>query len=88
MGWIIEEILSDDPGSIEVGWDTYNVGLVEEGRFRSIYSCWCEADAKRLVRALDMDDLWETGVCPGIPVRRPPARKKPATKKKTVARKR
>lgn len=88
MAWVIECLLSDEPNCVEVAWDTWNVGKVEEGLFRAIYTCFSEPDAKELQAALEMRDLWNSGIMPGIPeppkpkpARRKPAAKKPAPKK-------
>ena len=50
--WISQKILPDDPGSMAVDWDTFNVGLLEDGVFRTIYSCWSQEDADFLLAAV------------------------------------
>ena len=50
--WISQKILPDDPGTLVVDWDTFNVGLLEEGQFRTIYTCWSQEDADYILAAL------------------------------------
>jgi hypothetical protein len=50
--WVLQTVLCDDPGAMAVDWDTFNIGVVEDGVFRSIYSCWCLPDAEHLLSAL------------------------------------
>lgn len=76
MGWIIETILTDEPSSVDVDWDTWNIGVVEKGRFRVVYTCFCEEDAIKLKSALEIYDMYEAGVVPGeIPKYEPPSKR-------------
>ena len=82
MTWVIEQISTDEPGVAETDWDTWNVGLVENDRFRVIYSCFAEADAVRLKTALEWFEQFEKGnIRPAVvPPKKRPARKAPAKK--------
>lgn len=81
--WISQKILPDDPGSIMVEWDTFNIGLLEDGVFRTIYSCWSQEDADYLLAALRwFSEFQDAGVMratkpSSIPKRRPVKRAKP-----------
>ncbi len=83
--WVIQVIAMDDPGT-QVEWDTYNVGVIEEGQFKTIYTCFQEHDAEFLLGALK----WYTTFKEGMVVTIPPGKAVPvkAVKKKTPVRRR
>ena len=66
--WVCQKILADDPGAVAVEWDTFNVGLLEEGHFRTVYSCWSQEDADYLLASLRWySEFQEQGIMSGIP---------------------
>lgn len=83
MTWVIEKIATDDASTMEVEWDTWNIGIVEDDRFRAVYSCFSEADAIRLKTALEWFEQFEKGtVRPAvIPAKKRPVAKKPVAKR-------
>lgn len=76
--WVLQKINCDDPGAMNVDWDTFNVGLLENGEFRSIYSCWDQQDANHVLSALRW---YETFTKDGI-IKEPVVAKKKVTRKK------
>jgi len=66
--WVCQKILADDPGSVVVEWDTFNVGLLEDGSFRTVYSCWSQEDADFLLASLRWySDFQEQGIMSSLP---------------------
>ena len=90
MAWVVQTLLTDDPSGVEVAWDTWNIGVCEEGIFRALYCCYCQEDADRLVAALEWYETFQFGVIPADTkppeAKRPrgakPARKKPPVRKR------
>lgn len=84
--WVIEALGTEEASTVEVEWDTWNIGIVEGDRFRAVYSCFTEADALRLKAALEWYDALEQGIVKGAaaPCRKKPVRpaRKPAPKRK------
>lgn len=83
MTWVIEKISTDDASTMDVDWDTWNIGLVEDDQFRAIYSCFSEEDARRLKAALEWFEQFERGlVRPAVipPKKRTPIKRKPVRK--------
>ena len=85
--WVIQVISMDEPGA-NVEWDTYNVGVIEDGQFQTIYTCYKSHDAQFLLGALrwyasfkeGMIEPLETGKA--VPVK-PPAKKKAPVRRRT-----
>jgi hypothetical protein len=50
--WVLQVISADDPGAMSVDWDTFNIGVIEGGKFRTIYACWSQEDADFLLSGL------------------------------------
>jgi len=63
QNWVTQQIKTDDPGVVSVDWDTYNIGVIEDNVFRTIYSCWSEKDAEYLISALNW---YSTFVADGV----------------------
>jgi len=90
MAWIVQTLLTDDPSGVEVAWDTWNIGVCEDGLFRALYCCYSQEDADRLVAALEWYETFQYGVVPADAPKPPEAKKprgakslkKPATRRR------
>ena len=83
LTWIYQEIRTDSPSSVNPDWDTWQVGLIEDGKFRSIYHCFGEEEAIHLVSALNWYDNLEEKSFISIPKKSelpPKTKRSPKTK--------
>jgi hypothetical protein len=64
--WVQQIISADDPGAMDVEWDTFNIGTVEQDRFRTIYACWSKEDADFLLTALRWYTSFKEGKVMGL----------------------
>ncbi len=81
--WVVQKVSADDPGSMMVEWDTFNVGILEGANFRTIYSCWSEEDANFLLTALQWYTSFKEGNIIGVESgKATPPSKKPRRKVK------
>lgn len=81
--WILQKIIAEDPSPMAVEWDTYNIGVVEDGVFRVIYSCFALPDAEFLIGALGWYTSFKEGNIVGLETGKA-APKKPAKKKTSM----
>jgi len=51
---------------MSVDWDTYNIGVLEGGKFRTIYTCWSIDDANFLLTALGWYTTFKEGSIPDV----------------------
>ena len=66
--WVVQKIQADDPGAVSVEWDTFNIGLLEDGLFRTVYSCWSQDDADYLLASLRwFSEFQDHGIMQAIP---------------------
>lgn len=66
--WVCQKIQADDPGAVSVEWDTFNIGLLEDGLFRTVYSCWSQDDANYLLASLRWySEFQDHGIMSAIP---------------------
>lgn len=85
MAWVVQKLIEGDPSGVEVAWDTWNIGVCEEGLFRALYCCYDQEDADRLIAALEWYETFQYGIIPATsepPKARKPRGVKSATKKK------
>jgi len=66
--WVLQKVLAEDPGPMSVEWDTFNIGVIEDGVFRTIYSCYAQTDADFLQGALRWYTSFKEGNIPGVKV--------------------
>ena len=64
--WVVQKVVAEDPGSMMVEWDTFNVGVIEGDQFRVIYTCWSQPDADLLLSALRWYTSFKEGCIPGV----------------------
>jgi hypothetical protein len=79
--WVQQIISADDPGAMTVEWDTFNIGNIEQDRFRTIYACWSKEDADFLLSALRWYTSFKEGNIGGVE----PGKAVPKTRKKKIA---
>ena len=83
--WVIQKIVAEDPGSMTVEWDTFNIGVIEEDQFRAIYSCWTKMDADFLLTAIKWYTSFKEGSILAIePGKAVPLKKVPRSRKKVI----
>lgn len=81
--WVLQKIIAEDPGSMAVEWDTFNIGVIEDNTFRTIYSCYSQPDADFLLGALGWYTTFKEGsilgIEPGKALPKKPVKKKAST---------
>lgn len=76
--WVIEKLSPDDGDDTD--WDSYNLGIVEEGFFRTVGTFFDEHDATKFRAAIEWLESLEEFTISAAPV--------PAIKPRTKARSR
>ncbi len=78
--WVLARL--DPNEGDDVDWESFNIGLVEDGVFRTVFTCFSEEDARYALAAFRWFDTFKDGVIADASI---PQRPKKRTSRRRLA---